>query len=75
LRADYFGRSAFGRIMGISNIIVVLGNVGGPLIAGYVYDQTGSYRIGFDILAAIAAVGSVFFYLAKRPVHPSGRVD
>jgi MFS family permease len=68
LRADYFGRAAFGKIMGVSNMVVVIGNVAGPLIAGYVYDRTGSYRIGFIILAAIAAVGSIFFYLAKRPV-------
>jgi MFS family permease len=75
LRADYFGPTAFGRIMGVSNIVVTMGNMAGPLIAGYVYDQTGSYRIGFNILAAIAAFGSAFFYLAKRPApleqHPN----
>jgi MFS family permease len=70
LRADYFGRTAFGKIMGISNIVVVMGNVGGPLIAGYMYDHTGDYRIGFDIIAGIALVGSLFFYLAKRPAPP-----
>lgn len=70
LRADYFGRAAFGRIMGISNIIVVMGLMGGPLIAGYIYDRTGSYRIGFNIIAGIALVGSFFFYLSKRPSPP-----
>ena len=42
-----------------------------PLIAGYVYDQTGNYRVGFDILAAIAAAGSIFFILAKKPPPPA----
>jgi sugar phosphate permease len=71
IRADYFGRSAFGKIMGASNMIIILGTISGPLIAGYMYDQTGSYRIGFDILAAIALSGSVFFLLATKPARPS----
>ena len=67
LRADYFGRTSFGAIMGISNMVVILGAIFGPLIAGYIYDQTGSYRLGFDVLAGLAAAGSVFFALARRP--------
>ena len=70
LRADYFGRAAFGKIMGISNMVVILGAIAGPLLAGYVYDTTGNYRIGFDLLAAFAAVGSIFFALAARPKPP-----
>ena len=70
LRADYFGRASFGKIMGISNLIVILGAVAGPLIAGYIYDQTGSYRIGFDLLALLAVIGSVFFALARAPERP-----
>ncbi len=70
IRADYFGRSAFGKIMGASNMIIILGTISGPLIAGFMYDQTGSYRIGFDILAGIALSGSVFFLLATKPARP-----
>ena len=70
LRADYFGRSAFGKILGVSNMIIILGTISGPLIAGLLYDQTGNYRVGFDILAGIAAAGSVFFILAKKPAGP-----
>lgn len=68
LRADYFGRTAFGKILGVSNMVIIVGTISGPLIAGLLYDQTGNYRVGFDILAAIAAAGSVFFVLAKKPV-------
>ncbi len=71
LRADYFGRAAFGKIMGVSNIVIIIGTMFGPLIAGYVFDFTGSYRIGFDILAGIAGVGSIFFYLSKPPAPPA----
>lgn len=70
LRADYFGRSAFGKILGVSNLVIIIGTISGPLIAGYMYDKTGNYQVGFDILAGIAAAGSIFFVLAKRPNPP-----
>ncbi|MEO8539025.1 MAG: MFS transporter [bacterium] len=70
IRADYFGRSAFGKIMGASNLIIIIGTISGPLIAGLMYDRTGSYRVGFDILATIALCGSVFFLLARKPGPP-----
>jgi sugar phosphate permease len=70
LRADYFGSAAFGTITGISSMIVMLGMMGGPLVAGILADRTGSYVPGFSILAALAAIGSVFFVLARRPAAP-----
>ncbi len=70
LRADYFGRSSFGKILGVSNLVIIIGTISGPLIAGYLYDRTGNYQVGFDILALIAAAGSIFFVLAKRPNPP-----
>jgi sugar phosphate permease len=70
LRADYFGRTSFGTIMGVSNVIIIVGTVFGPLIAGFAYDITGDYRVGFDILAVMAAMGSVFFILARKPGPP-----
>lgn len=70
IRADYFGRSAIGKIMGFSSLIVVGGQIGGPLIAGYFGDLTGNYRSGFTILASLAILGSVLFVLARRPEHP-----
>lgn len=67
LRADYFGRTAFGKIMGVSNGIVILGAIAGPLTAGILFDRTGTYVLGFDILALLAGAGATFFFLAKRP--------
>jgi sugar phosphate permease len=34
IRADYFGRSAIGMILGLSFMIIVVGQVGGPIIPG-----------------------------------------
>jgi len=67
IRADYFGRSAIGMILGLSFMIVVLGQIGGGMIAGILADATGNYRAGFTVVALLAGVGSVFFVLARRP--------
>jgi sugar phosphate permease len=70
IRADYFGRSAIGMILGLSFMIIVIGQVGGPMIAGILSDLTGNYRAGFTVLALLAGLGSAFFLFAKRPARP-----
>ncbi len=70
IRADYFGRSAIGMILGLSLMIIVIGQVGGPMIAGVLADLTGNYRLGFTVLALLAGLGSLFFVLARRPGRP-----
>ncbi len=68
IRADYFGRNAIGMILGLSAVIIALGQIGGPLVAGVFADLTGNYRLGFTILALVAGAGSVLFLLAVKPV-------
>ena len=76
IRADYFGRGSFGAIMGASQPIIMVGMTGGPILAGYLADRTGNYESGFTILAALAAVGSVFFILATKPApRPAATAD
>lgn len=67
IRADYFGRRAIGMILGISAAFIAVGQIAGPMVAGSLADLTGDYRIGFTVLAVIAAGGSVAFLRAKRP--------
>src|SRR6185503_17869241 len=71
IRADYFGRSAIGMILGLSLAIIVIGQIGGPMVAGIFADLTGSYRTGFTILALLAGLGSLFFILAHKPRRPA----
>ena len=68
MRADYFGRNSIGMILGLSSMIMVIGQIGGPLIAGAFADWLGNYRAGFTLIAGLAAVGSLFFWMARRPV-------
>ena len=70
MRADYFGATSFGKIMGFSSMIVMIGMVAGPIVAGVLKDRTGDYQLGFIILAAVAALGSVWFFLATPPAPP-----
>jgi MFS family permease len=67
IRADYFGRSAIGMILGLSSVVVIVGQIGGPLIAGMLADATGNYRLGFTVLAVLSALGSVFFVVTRPP--------
>lgn len=67
LRADYFGRSSFATIMGISFSFVMLGQMAGPLIAGALADALGDYRLAFFGLAGLVALGSLFFVFASPP--------
>ena len=70
LRADYFGPSSFGTIMGFSSLIVMLGMSIGPIYAGYMADTHGDYVIGFSVLGIGALLGSICFVFARAPVHP-----
>ncbi|MFT7597433.1 MAG: OFA family oxalate/formate antiporter-like MFS transporter [Acidimicrobiales bacterium] len=70
MRADYFGASSFGRIMGWSSMIMMLGTMSGPLIVGFMRDSTGSFTPGFATVTILASVAIVFFALASKPTHP-----
>jgi MFS family permease len=75
IRADYFGRRSIGMIMGLSAVIIAIGQVGGPMIAGGFADLTGDYRAGFTVLALLAASGSVVFAVATPPARPGRPAD
>ncbi len=73
LRADYFGRASFGTVLGFSSMILMWGTMAGPLIPGVLADRYGGYGWGFTLLAALAAAGSGFFLLARRPEPPASQ--
>ena len=67
--ADYYGRNSLGKIRGIGEIGVLVGQSTGPLLAGLVYDLRGSYALIFIIFSAIAASGSLLVLNARRPAR------
>lgn len=70
LRADYFGATDFGKIMGFSSLIVMMGMMIGPITAGLIADQTGSFRLAFAILGVAAGSGGFWFWFARPPTPP-----
>lgn len=71
LRADYFGPSSFGKIMGMSVLVAMLGMTAGPLVAGVLADLYGNYQASFSVLAIGVLFGAVCFWLATPPKPPS----
>ena len=70
MRGDYFGRKDFAIINGFSQVVMMLGMVIGPLIAGYMADNY-SYESGFLIIAAMVAAGSILFLIMRQPTKKS----
>ena len=58
---EYFGRTSFGTIFGLIMGLGGLGSIIGPTVAGWVYDNWGSYQAIWLVFAglAVAAVISV----------------
>ena len=67
LRADYFGATSFGTIMGFSSLIAMFGMAFGALFAGAMADIFGNYVLGFAILALGSGLGAILFAICKRP--------
>ena len=74
LRADYFGATSFGTIMGFSSLIVMLGMSAGPIYAGLMADIYGDYQLGFAVLAGLSLAGSLCFLAATPPSLPESVV-
>jgi len=69
IRAEYFGRASFAKIQGIMSPLIMVSSATGPVLAGYLFDVSGSYRTSF-LVTALMAFGSVvcaFFLPRMRP--------
>lgn len=73
LTAELFGLSSLGVILGSVAFIYTIGGAVGPLLAGHIFDITGSYSLAFMICAAIGIVG-VVLTVVLRPITSELRV-
>ena len=71
LIADYFGRRSYATIQGFRSSIQMLGIIVGPVVSGFVFDQTQSYAGAFLGFSAAALVSMVLVFLARPPVRPA----
>lgn len=70
LQAEVFGLRAFGAIQGLALTIATLGGLIGPVFAGWMYDQTESYRLAFVVLGAAAFLAAPMLATLRRPGQP-----
>ena len=68
VRADYFGRRAFGTISGLMDAVQMFGLVLGPVFAGWVYDTYESYYLAFMIFAASGVIASIMMVFVRPPI-------
>lgn len=67
LQADYFGTRAFGTIMGLMASISMMGGLFSPVVAGWVFDVMGSYRLVWQLFALITLPSVALILLARPP--------
>jgi MFS family permease len=65
---EYFGKSSFGRMLGIIMGSASVGGILGPTLAGYAFDTLGSYIPVWVMFFALTMLGS-FLVTRMRPIR------
>lgn len=65
--AELFGTGSHGLLFGTILFSGTIGGSVGPLLAGYVFDVTGSYRVAFIALTALALMGLALIRSLRLP--------
>lgn len=68
--ADYFGRESYGAIRGMALSTQVVAQAVGPLLAGALYDLTGSYQLPLQVFAVLSVLAIGAALSAKQPRSP-----
>ena len=62
-----FGLREYASLMGLYQFAQIISISGGPVLAGRVHDETGSFNLAFAIIVGIFVFGMVTLWLAKQP--------
>lgn len=71
ITAERFGLTSHGTIFGTLSFSAIMGGALGAVLAGRIFDITGSYQLGFLICAAVSAIGFILAFFS-RPTHKMG---
>ena len=74
LIAKLFGLKSHGMIFGSTNFGFTLGGAIGPVLIGYIFDITGSYKAAFLLCAIIGAVGLIVSAILRPTKRLGGRI-
>lgn len=65
--ASYFGRQHIGSIRAVAMPFSIVFGSSGPLLAGLLYDSTGSYVVSYTIFATMSFIGMVMILFTRPP--------
>lgn len=67
-----YGREAFGRAMGLMNLLMLPFSIAGAPIAAHLFDETGSYRLAFAsfLLCFVVGAGAIAFLRIPEAAGP-----
>jgi len=68
ITAELFGIRSVGILLGIVNFAATIGCAVGPLLAGWLFDISGSYQLAFLACIAASVIGLIIT-LFIRPIH------
>jgi len=73
----YFGRKAFGSILGTKQLFQAPFSMAAPIVAGFVYDKTGTYMNVFTIftISLVVAVCIMSFAIPPKPPAKITAID
>ncbi len=66
----YYGRTNFAQISGWMMPFNLISTAVGPILAGFIYDATGTYHIAFVIMLVLTVLGGVGYFFARPPKPP-----
>ena len=72
LLGRFFGLSALGTIYGFFGTSYSVAAIGGPLIAGYIHDVTGTYLYPFVLAVVLCYMAASLSFLIKKPRRHKG---
>ncbi len=64
--AEYFGIRSHGALFGIVFFSTMVGGAIGPVIAGYIFDTSGSYSLAFQICTGVGALALVLILTLRK---------
>jgi MFS family permease len=72
LATDYVGARLVHPVMGLVNVVGAIGQIGGPIMAGYAIDRSGSFAAAPFIAASGALLGALGAFTLPEKVRSSG---
>ena len=74
LMGTYYGTKSLTMLIALSGMTAIIGGASGPVMAGFIWDRTGSYFVAFLIGAILWIVAALAVVLMKQPRKQFGEL-